>query len=77
MLVFQVAGVFSCKFPIAEVVPFLHDPVAKHRTSKNGTTFTKEMSTAKYSNATLAQKHDLHFWHMLHLIYGANFVLGI
>jgi len=29
--------------------PFLHAPVAKHRTSKTGTTFTEEMSTAKFS----------------------------
>jgi len=54
-----VAGVFSCEFLIAEVALFLHAPVTKHRTSKNGTTSTKEMSTAKYSNATLHKSMPL------------------
>jgi len=69
MHLLQVAGVFSCEFPIAKVVPFLRAPVTKHRTSKNGTTSTKEISTAKYSNATLPQKHDLHFWYILYIYY--------
>jgi hypothetical protein len=75
MHLFQVAGVFSCEFPIAEVAPFLHAPVTKHRTSENGTTSTKEISTAKYSNATLSKKHDLHFWYLLHLRYEVYFSL--
>ena len=43
MNLLQVAGVFSCEFLIAEVAPFLHAPVTKHRTSKNGTTSTEEI----------------------------------
>jgi hypothetical protein len=39
MLVFQVAGVFSCEFPIAEVAPFLPAPATKRRTSKKWNNF--------------------------------------
>jgi len=47
-----VAGVFSCEFLSVEVVPIY--ACSQHVvTSKNGTTSTEEMSTAKYSNATL------------------------
>ena len=49
MHLFQVAGVFICEFPIAEVVPFLHVPEASSWQAINGTTSTKEISTAKYS----------------------------
>ena len=77
MHLLQVAGIFSCEFLIAKVAPFLHAPVTKHRTSKNGTTSTKEISTAKYSNATLPQKHDLHFWCILHLKYKLDLEFGI
>jgi len=42
-------------------------------TSKNGTTSTKEISTAKASDVTPPQKHGLHFWFDIHLGYGFNF----
>jgi len=52
MHLFEVAGVFSCEFLSVEVVPIY--ACSQHVvTSINGTTSTKEMSTAKYSNATL------------------------
>ena len=61
---FQVAGVFSCEFLSAEVVPTFACSQGKLETSKTGTTSNEEISTAKYSDATLPQKHDLHFWYM-------------
>jgi len=64
----QVAAVFSCEFLTVEVVPIY--ACSQHVvTSINGTTSTEEMSTAKYSDATLPQKHDLHFWYFLYLRY--------
>jgi hypothetical protein len=48
-----VAGVFSCEFLTVEVVPIYACSRNKFVTSKNGTTSTEEMSTTKYSNATL------------------------
>jgi len=46
-------------------------------TSKNGTTSIEEISTAKSSDVTPPQKHDLHFWYIINLRYKFNFKLGI
>ena len=47
-----VAGVFSCEFLSAKVVPIY--ACSQHVvTSINGTTSAEEISTAKYSEATL------------------------
>jgi hypothetical protein len=47
-----VAGVFSCEFLSAKVVPIY--ACSQHVvTSINGTTSAEEISTAKYSDATL------------------------
>jgi len=45
----QVTWGFSCEFLIAEVVPISACSQGKLGTSKNGTTSTKEISTAKSS----------------------------
>ena len=45
----QVTGGFNCEFLLVEVAPFLHAPEASSGQAVNGTTSTKEISTAKSS----------------------------